>query len=231
MNVGVIVAAGRSERMGKDVDKAFLNLGPRPVLVHSLLAFEACADIQGIVLVVRKEKVEGSRALAQTFGITKLLAVVAGGALRQDSVRNGVEAAGDDASIIAVHDGARPFVTPALISETIRSTERQGSGVAATKSTDTIKWVEKGMLVSRTLDRSKLWSVQTPQTFRLDWLVKALEHVKRKELTVTDEAGAVEALGKPVHLVASSVFNIKITTTEDLAMAAALLERRQPHSS
>lgn len=223
MNYGVVVAAGKSERMGAKVDKAFLSLGTRPVLAYSLLAFEKCHDIDGIVLVCRKDRMESARAMASLFGISKLKRVVAGGAKRQVSVGNGLAACGDEVDIIAVHDGARPCVTPDLISDTIKSAKRYGSGVAAVKVTDTVKHVESGLTVSKTVDRTKLWAVQTPQTFKRDLLEKAFDKIKKKKSTVTDEASAVELVSK-VHLVNAPVSNIKITTADDLALAAALLK-------
>ena len=137
---------------------------------------------------------------------------------------NGLAECGDDVKIVAVHDGARPCVTPSLIEETIKSAKRTGSGVAAVKVTDTIKEVDRGTVVSRTIDRTKLWAVQTPQTFRVDWLVKAYTSSEKKKAMVTDEASAVEAMGEAVHLVPCSRMNIKITGPEDLALAAILLK-------
>ena len=223
MNYGVIVAAGKSERMGAKDDKAFLSLGTRPVIAYSLLAFEKCHDIDGIILVCRKDRMESARAMASMFGCSKLVRVVAGGSKRQVSVANGLAALGDDVDVVAVHDGARPCVTPELISDTIKSAKRYGSGVAAVKVTDTVKHVESGLTVSKTVDRTKLWAVQTPQTFKRKVLEQAFEKVKKKKATVTDEASAVELVAK-VHLVSAHVSNIKITTADDLALAAALLK-------
>lgn len=224
MIFGIIVAAGKSERMGSDVDKAFLSLGTRPVLAYSLLAFEQCPLIDGVILVVRKDRLDSARGLAQIFGCAKVRAVVVGGTTRQASVMNGMEQLGEDVRIVAVHDGARPCVTPELIAETIRSAKRCGSGVAAVKITDTIKEVDRGMIVSRTVDRAKLWAVQTPQTFRVDLLLKACQNAAKKNLSVTDEASAVEAIGEPVHLVPASWSNIKVTAPVDLSLAASLLK-------
>ena len=224
MNVGIIVAAGKSERMGPIADKVFLSLGSRPVLAYCLIAFEKCRDIDRIVLVVRKDHVEAAAALAQMFGCSKLKKIVAGGPTRQISVQNGLEYAGDEVKIVAVHDGARPMVTPELISETIASAQKFGSGVAAAKVTDTIKWVESGNKVAHTVDRSKLWAVQTPQAFKVALLLRAFAAVNKKNMTVTDEASAVELLGEEVRLVPTSLPNIKITTPDDLQMAAAMLK-------
>ena len=223
MNYGVIVAAGKSERMGPDVDKAFLSLGTKPVLAYSLIAFEKCHDIDGVVLVVRKDRLDTARAMAQLFGCSKVKKIVAGGTSRQISVKNGLSSLGGDVTIVAVHDGARPCVTPAIISETIKSAKKFGSGVAAVKVTDTLKEVDKGFVVSKTIDREKMWAVQTPQTFKLDLLLKAFHAVGKKRLTVTDEASAVELVSNDVRLVPATLSNIKISVPDDLILAAALM--------
>jgi 2-C-methyl-D-erythritol 4-phosphate cytidylyltransferase len=224
MNCALIVAAGKSERMGTGSDKAFLSLGNRPVLAWSLLAFEQCHDIEQIVLVVRKEQINASRGVAQMFGISKLRTVLAGGLRRQDSVAIGLQALDADTRVVAVHDGARPCVTPDLISETIRSAKKGGSGVAASRVVDTIKYVERGTTVERTIERDKLWAVQTPQTFKVDLLRKAYAKVAAQDAVITDEAAAVELLGEPVRLVEWPRANPKITLPEDLTIAAALLK-------
>jgi 2-C-methyl-D-erythritol 4-phosphate cytidylyltransferase len=224
MNSAIIVAAGKSERMGAGADKAFLALGPRPVVAWSLLAFESCPDIEQIVLVVRKERLAAAKGLAQMFGIAKLRATVAGGARRQDSVWNGLEALDPDTRIVAVHDGARPCVEAGLISATIASAKKSGSGVAGRRVVDTVKLVKHGVTVERTLDRDQLWTVQTPQTFRLETLRAAYAKLRAENLTVTDEAAAVEALGESVRLVEWPRHNPKITTPEDLPVAAAILK-------
>jgi 2-C-methyl-D-erythritol 4-phosphate cytidylyltransferase len=223
MVFGIVVAAGKSERMGPDVDKAFLSLGTKPVLAYSLLAFEQCTLVEGVVLVVRKDRLEAATGLVQMYGCAKVQNVVAGGSQRWISVVNGLEALGDEVRFVAVHDGARPCVTPALIAETVRMAKRYGSGVAAVKVTDTVKEVDRGYRVSRTVDRTKLWTVQTPQTFRRDRLVEAYRLVARRNLTVTDEASAMELAGEAVHLVPGPSSNVKITTPEDLHLAATLL--------
>ncbi len=223
MNYGIVVAGGRSERMGAKVDKAFVSLGPRPVLAYSLMAFEECPDIDGVIVVVRKEQVKAGRNVAEMFGCSKVKEVVAGGASRQVSVQNGIDVLPEDTKVVAVHDGARPCVTPELISDTIKSAKRYGSGVAAIRIADTVKHVERGMTVTRTVDRSKLWAVHTPQTFKVSLLKRAFELVNEKDATVTDEASAVELTSQKVHLVQATVSNVKITTPDDLAMATTLL--------
>jgi 2-C-methyl-D-erythritol 4-phosphate cytidylyltransferase len=227
MNAAIIVAAGKSERMGPNFDKAFLHLATKPVLAYSLLAFEACPDIDEVFIVVRKDRIESARGMAHMFGCSKVKGVVAGGALRQDSVANGLDALNPETAIVAIHDGARPCVTSALISETIRTAARCGAAVAATKVTDTVKYVEKGVTVTKTLDRSKIWTVQTPQTFKVALLRKAYEAVRKKKMVVTDDASAAELVTKTINLVPATVPNIKITTVEDLPVVAVLLERME----
>lgn len=224
MNSAIIVAAGKSERMGQNTDKAFLNLGPKPIMAWSLLAFEQCSDIDQIVLVARKDQVMAARSVIQMFGISKAVKVVAGGGRRQDSVQNGMQELDPDTRIVVVHDGARPCVTPHLISETIKYAKRNGCGIAAARIWDTIKYVERGSTVTRTLDRSKLWAVQTPQAFNLELLRRAYREVAEQKATVTDEASAVELLGETVRLVEWPLPNIKITTAEDLPLAAAAMK-------
>ena len=225
MVTAIIVAAGKSERMGTGADKAFLNLGPRPVVAWSLLAFERCPDIDQIVLVVRKEQLVAAKALVWMFGISKLLAVVAGGAKRQDSVMNGLKALDIDARVVVVHDGARPCVTPETITETVKLARRAGAAVVGRHIWDTVKYVEKGTQVTRTEDRSKLWAVQTPQAFDVKLLKRAYANVIEKKVEVTDDASAVELLGEPVKIYECDKPNLKITTVEDLRLAAAIVSK------
>ena len=209
--------------MGGGIDKAFLSLGTKPVVVYSLLAFEKCRDIDEVILVVRKDRIDAARQAARMFGCNKVKKVIAGGTLRQQSVMNGLAEASEDVDIVVVHDGARPCLTSDLISQAINSAKQHGSGVAAVKITDTVKSVEKGMIIAGTVDRTKLWLVQTPQAFKMDLLRKAFQLVEKKKIKVTDEASAVELVSNGVWLVASSSSNIKITSPDDLTLAAALM--------
>jgi 2-C-methyl-D-erythritol 4-phosphate cytidylyltransferase len=223
MVTAIVVAAGKSERMGTGTDKAFLNLGPRPVVAWSLLAFEHCADVDRIVLVVRKDQVNASKSLARMFGISKMLAIVPGGTKRQDSVMNGLKALDIDARIVVVHDGARPCVTPETISETVKLARRGGAAVVGRRIWDTVKFVEKGTTVTRTEDRSKLWAVQTPQAFDVRLIKRAYEAVAEQKKEVTDDASAVELLGETVKIYETEKPNLKITTVEDLRLAASIM--------
>lgn len=226
MVTAIIVAAGKSERMGTGTDKAFLNLGPKPVLAWSLLAFESCVDVDQIVLVVRKDQIVGAKAVVRMFGISKVRAVVAGGPKRQNSVMNGLKEVDSDSRIIVIHDGARPCVTPETISETIKLAKRTGAAVVGCRIWDTVKFIEKGTSVTRTEDRTKLWAVQTPQAFNAQLIQKAYAEVENAKVDVSDDAAAVERLGEPVKIYETDKPNLKITTVEDLQLAAAVVLKR-----
>ena len=228
MVTAIIVAAGKSERMGAGTDKAFLNLGPKPVLAWSLLAFERCADVDQVVVVVRKDQIVATKALVRMFGISKVRAVVAGGPKRQDSVMNGLkevdsDTVDSDTRIVVVHDGARPCVKPETIAETVKVAKRTGAAVVGCHIWDTVKFVEKGTTVTRTEDRSKLWAVQTPQAFSASLIRRAYAEVVKRKVEVTDDASAVELIGEPVKIFETDVPNLKITTVEDLRLAAAVV--------
>ncbi len=223
MTAAIILAAGRGERMGAQEDKAFLNLGPRPLVAYSLLAFEACADIGTIVLVVRQDHVEASRELCRRLGVSKLFGVVEGGSRRQDSVQAGLAALPPEAELVSIHDAARPLVTPELIAATVASAREKGSGVAAHKVVDTIKVVMEGNIAVSTLDRSNLWAVETPQTFRTELIRRAYETVSNAGQTVTDDAGALEFINEKAKLVDWRKPNLKVTVADDLAIAGGLL--------
>ena len=221
MTTAIIVAAGKSERMGTGTDKAFLSLGNKPVVAWSLLAFERCADVDRIVLVVRKEQQLAAKAVARMFGISKLVAVVPGGNKRQESVQAGLAACDADTRFVVVHDGARPCVTPNVVSEVVKLAKRVGAATVGHRITDTVKRVEKGTAISGTEDRDKLWAVQTPQAFHFKILANAYKNLGKNE--VTDDCQAVELSGETVRIFENRAPNFKITTVEDLQIASALL--------
>jgi len=221
MTNAIIVAAGKSERMGTGTDKAFLSLGNRPVVAWSLIAFEKCPDIDRIILVIRKEQQLAAKAVAKMFGISKLVAVVPGGNKRQESVQAGLAVCDVDTRFVVVHDGARPCVTPEVISEVVKLAKRVGAATVGRRMTDTVKRVEKGTLVSATEEREKLWAVQTPQAFNFRVLQNAYKSLGKND--VTDDCQAVELSGEAVRIYENREPNFKITTVEDLQIASALL--------
>ena len=225
MTTAIIVAAGKSERMGENLDKAFIALGPRPVVAWSLLAFQQCPDIDRIVLVVRKDQLIAAKGIVNMFGLSKVSQIIPGGSRRQDSVTRGIEAADPDSRFLVIHDGARPCVTAELISATIASARKTGAGIAATRVTDTLKTADRGANINGTLDRANVWAVQTPQAFKADLLKRAYAALAKDKADVTDDAAAVTLLpdAPSLRLVEWNKPNIKITIVEDLSIAAALL--------
>ena len=224
MVTAIVVAAGKSERMGGGADKAFLNLGPRPVVAWSLLAFERNADIDSIILVVRKDQLVAAKAVARMFGISKLAKIVPGGARRQDSVQAGLKEMDSDTRIVVIHDGVRPCVAAETISEVVKAARRGVAAVTGCRVYDTLKVVEKGTTVTQTADRTKHWLVQTPQAFPASMLRKAYATVEAEGREVFDDAQAVEISGGAVKICETDRANPKITTPEDLQVAAALLK-------
>ena len=222
MTTAIIVAAGKSERMGTGTDKAFLSLVNKPVVAWSLLAFERCADVDRIVLVVRKDQVMASKAVAKMFGISKLDKVLAGGSKRQESVQIGLDACDIDTRYVVIHDGARPCIASEVVSEVVKAVKRVPAVTVGRRMTDTVKRVEKGANVAATEDRSKLWTVQTPQAFQVKTLRAAYKALGKVE--VTDDCQAVELSGETVKIVECLKPNFKITTVEDLQIAGALLK-------
>lgn len=221
MTTAIIVAAGKSERMGAGTDKAFLSLGNKPVVAWSLLAFERCPEIDRIVLVVRKEQQIAAKAVVKMFGISKLQAIVPGGNRRQESVKSGLAACDLDTRHVVIHDGARPCITSDVISEVVKLVKRVPAVTVGRKMTDTVKRVEKGTTVAGTEDRDRLWAVQTPQAFQIKVLREAYKALGKNE--VTDDCQAVEMLGETVRIYENRNPNFKITVVEDLQIANAIL--------
>jgi len=236
MNAAILVAAGKGVRMGAGlrqtagasapqagVDKLFLDVADRPVVAHTWQRFNDAPSIGEIVLVVREGMQTAFAELASRFGLQKPFRIVVGGAERQDSVWNGLAALPVTAEIVAIHDAARPCVSDELIATTLRAADETGAAVAAQPVTDTIKESADGRLIQRTLDRSKLWAVQTPQSFRVEVIRRALAEVRRRRLLFTDDTAACELIGQPVRLVSSIAPNPKVTVPGDLPFIEMLL--------
>lgn len=214
----IIAAAGRGRRFGEG-DKLFAPLAGRPLIAHTLMAFEVCRAIDRVVLVLAADNLERGRRLVAAAGFDKVVAICPGGPRRQDSVRLGLEALGKCRWVV-VHDGARPLVTAALIEAGLAAAAETGAAIAALPLADTVKEVAADGLVRQTLDRRNLWAAQTPQVFGYDLLQQA--H-RRAQGEATDDAALVEALGQRVKVFPGSPRNLKVTTAADLALAAALL--------
>lgn len=217
----VIVAAGDSSRMGSD--KLSADLGGKPVLFWSLRAFNACGAIDEIVVVTRQEKLLAIDSLCRANELDKVRSIVAGGQERIDSVLAGLESVSSKTRLVAVHDGARPFVSDALITAAVKKAKNTGAAAPAIRVKDTVKRVANGVVVE-TPDRNAMIAIQTPQVFDSDLLLGALYKVKEDEAQITDDCMAVERLGMKVHITEGDERNFKLTTPLDLALARLLVK-------
>lgn len=217
---GVLVAAGRSQRMD-GIDKVFVPVMGRPLVVWPLTAFKKCDEVEAVIVVA--SDVGRMRALVRDWRFDKVVDVVQGGETRQDSVRAGLDAA-RDAGIVVVHDAARPLVTPEMIAEGVALARESGAAVCAVPATDTVKQVAGDPpVVQATPDRAGLWLAQTPQVFDRALLLDAHQ---RATDAATDDAALVEAAGHTVRVYRGASWNIKVTTQDDVIIAEALLRER-----
>lgn len=221
----VIVAAGSSRRMGGE-NKLLLPLDDAPVLAHTLSAFEKCAAIRDIVLVCREQDILPYSDLARAFGISKLHTVTRGGDSRTASVLAGITAAPEDTGLVAVHDGARPLVSEAVITEAVYAAAEYGAAAPVVPVKDSIKRIQDGSIAAD-VPRDTLAAVQTPQVFDRALLTRALQTAARENRSFTDDCAAVEAMGQAVRATHGSYENIKITTPEDILVAEAFLHREE----
>lgn len=218
----IIAAAGRGERLGARENKAFVPLSGQPLVWYALEVARACPEVTQIILAVAPEDVERARALLRPSP-TRSELVVSGGVARQDSVAAALAEVNSECDLVAVHDAARPFVTPGLLQQCLAEAAREGAAVAAVRSTDTVKQAGPDRLVAATLDRTTIWLVQTPQVFRRRLLQRAYETAVKEGVTGTDDAMLVERLGHAIRLVESDRSNIKITWPEDVWQSEQVL--------
>lgn len=223
----IIVAGGSGKRMGMAIKKQYILLNKKEVLAHTIEVFNKSSLIDTIILVVSKEEIDKVRVeIVEKYSLDKVTKIVAGGAERQDSVYNGLMATSKDTRYVMIHDGARPFIKEEILQRAIEMTLEKEATVVAVPVKDTIKIVDnKEKRVVDTPNRSTLWSIQTPQTFAKELLLNAYEYAKKENLAVTDDGMLVEAYGKPVYIVEGDYTNIKITTSEDLIIGEAILNR------
>jgi len=221
----VVVSAGKGHRFMEGKKKQFHLLEGKPILVHTLEKFEACPLIRSILLVVGQEDMDYClREVIEQHKFKKVSQIVPGGRRRQESVKNGIDALPKDADIVAIHDGVRPFITRAMIEDSIHSAVRNGAVVLAMPVKETIKVSNPDGTVLKTLDRESLWQMQTPQTFQVNIIKEAYYRATEEGFIGTDDASLVERIGVKVHILPGSFTNIKITTLEDLLLANLILQ-------
>jgi 2-C-methyl-D-erythritol 4-phosphate cytidylyltransferase len=221
----IIVAAGNSRRMG--FDKLFAPLHGRLVVEYSIAAFEQCVAVDEIIIVTRVERMEGLKKLADESGSQKVTKILEGGAERHLSVWHGLQNVQAGAEFVAIHDGARPLTTPAMINDCLALARQAGAACCATPVPDTVKRATNDRMVSESVNRDGLWAMQTPQIFSRPLIVQAYTNVIETKLPVTDEVSAVQQLGRKIALYANHDWNFKITYPKDLKLAEQVLRLRE----
>lgn len=216
----IVLACGKDQEIGAGVDVAFLTLGSRPIVARSIQTLEQNPLIEGIILVVRKERVDSALHTVRSFGCRKISAIVAGGPVRLTNLKNALEKVPEDATAVLIHESSRPFVTDEAIAEVIKAGKRYGAAVVAVKSPDAVKLAEKGQKVTKSLDRNTIWQVQSPQVYKIDVFRKML---KGSGKLVDDDSELLAKSKQDIHLVAGSTGNMKIRTADDLQVASAIL--------
>ena len=222
----IIVAAGEGARMKGKMRKQYLNLSGLPVLAYSIMAFDSCSLIEEIFIVVPKEDIEYCQnKILSLLDLKKSIKLVPGGAKRQDSVYNGLQAINKkNTETVVIHDGVRPFINPEDLKECILGSKKYGACILATAAIDTLKRVGESDIIATTVHRENIWLAQTPQAFQYDLILKAHETARRDGYVGTDDASLVERMGEDVKIINGGKFNIKITKKEDLPIAKAIFD-------
>ncbi len=226
MCIAIIVAGGKGKRMKSKVNKILLSLEEKPVIYHTIKKFQDCSYVEKIILVVNEDNFDEIQGLAQKYKFDKVIKIVRGGKERQDSVYNGIKAienAEDDEAVL-IHNAANPFVSEQTIKDVINTVKEHGAAAAALPSEDTLKEVDKDGFVLSTLDRNKIWRMQTPQGMKYRIAKKAFSKAYEKGYCATDDVALVERIGKKVKIVETNKENIKITTPEDLVAAEKIVK-------
>jgi 2-C-methyl-D-erythritol 4-phosphate cytidylyltransferase len=224
--VAIIPAAGSSKRMQNNISKQYLLLEGTPVLARTLEIFQRSPGIDEIFLIVPRADIDyAHKHIVNRYAISKVSNILAGGKERQDSVRNGIDALGNDHDIVVIHDGVRPFISEELVHSAILGASKAKAVTVGVPVKDTVKSIDYHGIVVETLDRNHLWLTQTPQAFERDIIKKAYEVAYRDNYYGTDDASLVERIGIKVMMIRGSYDNIKITTKDDIMLAEILTRR------
>jgi 2-C-methyl-D-erythritol 4-phosphate cytidylyltransferase len=225
----IVLAAGEGRRIGGNTPKAYIPLAGRPMLLRTLDRMFSAASIESVVLVVAADQIARCEAMLRSDSAlrNRRWLVQTGGVSRQESARLGLERIGSETNIVLIHDGARPFVSAALIDRCVEATAVHQAVVVGLPVRDTIKSVSPQRFIEHTPDRSALWEIQTPQAFVRDLIVLAHQRAAMDGVQVTDDAIVVERIGKPVYVLEGERTNLKITVPEDVWLAESLLRERR----
>lgn len=224
MVTAIVVAGGKGRRMGMEVNKQYLLLSGKEVVARTLEVFQKSPEVDEIILVSPEGEIEFCREnIVGKYNLNKVVKIVSGGSERQDSVYNGLVSCSSGTEVVLIHDGARPFVTEDMIKRSIEYAGEFGACSVGVPVKDTIKVLNSDNFAVDTPNRSSLYSVQTPQTFKYEIILKAHEKLRTEGRAVTDDTMVVEEEGYRVKFIEGSYTNIKITTPEDLIFAEAIL--------
>jgi len=218
----LVPAAGKGKRLKHGIDKAFVKINSKPLIVHTLESLEKSQSINDIVLVVGKDELARARRLVRHFRLSRVREIVAGGAKRSDSVMNGLKAVGGDTDIVLIHDGARPCVTTKVIEDCLTAVLKYGSACVSVPVKPTIKTVKGGYIINTPV-RKTLWEAQTPQGFKRSIILEAYKDAGLRK-KATDDSALAELRGYKVRVVPGDYRNIKVTTPEDIVLAEQLLK-------
>jgi len=227
----IVLAAGAGRRIGGDVAKTYLPIAGRPLVLRTLDRVFAAKTVEQVVLVVAASEMDrcGSLLGADSLLCNRPYRLQTGGATRQQSAKRGLERVAANIDVVMIHDGARPFVSAALIDRCAESAAEKGAVVVGLPARDTIKVVGDDRLIRSTPERGSLWEIQTPQVFQKELIVAAHQQAESDGVEVTDDAMVVERLGKPVYVLEGERTNLKITLPEDLWLAELMIrEGRVP---
>jgi 2-C-methyl-D-erythritol 4-phosphate cytidylyltransferase len=223
--LAIVIACGKEEQIAPGTDTAFLSLGNRPVLAHSLRTLQESSSIDSIIVVVNKDRVESAMQVVKCFGCTKVHGIVAGSSNRLNSLRTVYAKLPEPASNVIIHEASRPFITQQVIEEGVRAAKRYGCAIAAHRVPDAVKVASKGLKPDKTLERNSVWIAQTPQVFKIDVFEKIISP-KNKTLKLIDDESQWVKKPAEVHMVEAGYGNIKIRTADDFSEVTALFNSR-----
>lgn len=225
----IIVAAGQNTRMGDSIEgsKQFIEVDGKPLIYYTLDAFERAESIDDVIIVTREEDILRMSDIVRAFEFEKVTTIVRGGDVRQISVLYGLNEISDDISFVAIHDGARPFITPEIINNVVDAAIDSGAAAVAVKVRDTIKKTDHESYITGTIDRDFLWAMQTPQVFEYQTFHKIIREMTEKKNYFTDDCQLYEGAGKRVKIVEGSYNNVKITVPEDITLAEVIAQSRE----
>lgn len=220
---GIVVATGKEQELASGVETAFLGIGSRPALAHVLEAYESCRDIEGVVVVASRERVEMVAALAQRFGINKVRNVVSGAPIRRTSVELALRAMDDEVEYVVIQDVCRPFVNSAMVSAVVAAARKHGCAITGEPLAEPVKQVSKHGVVEAACPEGELWLAQSPQAFRLKLLEKALAAASKKKAVAMEESAFMSLIHAEVRVVRAGRRNHCLRDADDLAIASQFL--------